>query len=102
MNVVWNFALVADSGHSRPATEQAKSTHTGRSTAGKADTRLRLTTGVQLLARALLRVLAPAGLVTVSCNGMLGGAPGALLKRPSREAPAGNRTPVGPIRLPEL
>jgi hypothetical protein len=42
-----------------------------------------LTTGVQLLARALLRVLAPAGLVTVSCNGMLGGAPGALLKRPS-------------------
>src|SRR5258706_1788128 len=38
----------------------------------------------------------------VSCNGMLGGAPGALLKRPSREAPAGNGTPVGPIRLPEL
>ena len=30
------------------------------------------------------------------------GAPGALLKRPSREAPAGNGTPVGPIRLPEL
>jgi hypothetical protein len=58
--------------------------------------------GVQLLARALLRVIAPAGLVTVSCNGMLGGAPGALLKRPSREAPAGNGTPVGPIRLPEL
>ena len=31
-----------------------------------------LTTGVQLLARALLRVLTPAGHVTVGCNGMLG------------------------------
>src|SRR5437867_766081 len=61
-----------------------------------------LTTGVQLLARAPQRVLTHAGRVTVSCNGMLGGAPGALLKRPSREAPAGNGTPVGPIRLPEL
>src|SRR6266487_5218142 len=62
----------------------------------------RPTTGVQLLARAPQRVLTHAGRVTVSCNGMLGGAPGALLKRPSREAPAGNGTPVGPIRLPEL
>ena len=61
-----------------------------------------LTTGVQLLARAPQRVLTHAGRVTVSCNGMSGGAPGALLKRPSREAPAGNGTPVGPIRLPEL
>jgi hypothetical protein len=31
-----------------------------------------LTTGVQRLARASLRVLTHAGLVTVSCNGMLG------------------------------
>jgi hypothetical protein len=31
-----------------------------------------LTTGVQLLARARLRVLALAGRVTVGCNGMLG------------------------------
>ena len=43
-------------------------------------------------------------LIVASLNepGMLGGAPGALLKRPSREAPAGNGAPVGPIRLPEL
>ena len=37
----------------------------------------------------------------LGCMRLLGGAPGALLKRPSREAPAGNGTPVGPIRLPE-
>jgi len=44
----------------------------------------------------------PAGSNVRRCNGMSGGAPGALLKRPSREAPAGNGAPVGPIRLPEL
>ena len=61
-----------------------------------------LRTGVQLLARAPLHVLTRAGRVTVSGNGMSGGAPGALLKQPSREAPAGNGAPVGPIRLSEL
>ena len=61
-----------------------------------------LTTGVQPLARARLRELALAGRVTVGCNGMLGGAPGALLERSSREAPAGYGTAVGPVRLSEL
>ena len=64
--------------------------------------RFRLTTGVQLLARALLRVIAPAGLVTVSCNGMLGGAPGPLFVRASGEAPAWHAFAVCPVGLVEL
>ena len=70
------------------------STHTGRSTAGKADTRLRLTTGVQPLAQGCPAVLGRTGTrVPVGCNGMLGGAPGALLKWPRGEAPALAGTP---------
>src|SRR5664279_4925933 len=40
--------------------------------------------------------------VPVGCNGMLAGAPGALLKWPRGEAPARHCSPVHPIRLPEL
>ena len=40
--------------------------------------------------------------VPVGCNGMLGGAPGALLKWPRGEAPARHCSPVHPIRLTEL